>query len=75
MRHDSSESKWAALKRWAKSDTEERGTAPLLWLDAACVAPEDAGALELLPLLVSGCQRFLILAGPTYANRRARRRP
>ncbi|EOD07067.1 hypothetical protein EMIHUDRAFT_198333 [Emiliania huxleyi CCMP1516] len=72
--HDSREGKWAALQQWAKSDTEERGTAPLLWLDAACVAPEDAGALDLLPLLVSGCQRFLILAGPTYAHRRARRR-
>ena len=69
--HDSREGKWAALKRWAERDTAERGTAPLLWLDAACVTPEDAGALELLPLLVSGCQRFLILAGPTYANRRA----
>ena len=73
--HDSRQGKWAVLKRWAERDTAERGTAPLLWLDAACVAPEDAGALELLPLLVSGCQRFLILAGPTYANRRARRRP
>ena len=69
--HDSREGKWAALKRWMERETAERGTAPLLWLDAACVAPEDAGALELLPLLVSGCQRFLILAGPTYANRRA----
>ena len=68
--HDSREGKWAALQQWAESDTAERGTAPLLWLDAACVAPEDAGALELLPLLVSGCQRFLILAGPTYAQRR-----
>ena len=48
-----------------------RFAAPLLWLDAACVAREEAGPLELLPLLVSGCQRFLILAGPTYANRRA----
>jgi len=67
--HDSRQGKWAVLKRWAERDTAERGTAPLLWLDAACVAPEDAGALELLPLLVSGCQRFLILAGPTYANR------
>ncbi|EOD27613.1 hypothetical protein EMIHUDRAFT_235468 [Emiliania huxleyi CCMP1516] len=73
--HDSREGKFAALQRWAEGDTAERGTAPLLWLDAACVTPEDAGALELLPLLVSGCQRFLILAGPTYANRRARRRP
>ena len=69
--HDSSKGKWAALQQWAERDTAERGTAPLLWLDAACVTPEDAGALELLPLLVSGCQRFLILAGPTYANRRA----
>ena len=69
--HDSREGKWAALKRWAERDTEVRGSAPLLWLDAACVAREEAGSLELLPLLVSGCQRFLILAGPTYANRRA----
>ena len=67
--HDSREGKWAALQQWAESDTAERGTAPLLWLDAACAAPEDAGALELLPLLVSGCQRFLILAGSTYASR------
>mmetsp|Transcript_48481 Transcript_48481/g.155902 ORF Transcript_48481/g.155902 Transcript_48481/m.155902 type:complete len:206 (+) Transcript_48481:2379-2996(+) len=47
--HDSRQGKWAVLKRWAERDTAERGTAPLLWLDAACVAPEDAGAAAAAP--------------------------
>ena len=41
----------------------------MLWLDAACMAPKDFGVLELLPLLTMGCQRFVMLAGPSYSGR------
>ena len=53
----------------AARDAQERGEAPLLWLDAACMAPDDWGLLELLPHFTVGCQRFVMLAGPTYAGR------
>lgn len=67
--HDDREGKWAALEPWAVNIKEKRGASPLLWLDVACTAPEDKEALKLLPLLVSGCQSFLVLAGPSYAGR------
>ena len=69
--HDSRRSKWAALREWAARYETEHGAPPLLWLDAACV-PQDSStdrSLALLPLYIAGCQRMVVLAGPTFVER------
>ena len=68
--HDSRQDKWDALRRWAEERLMQRGVAPLLWLDAACVAQDEVQeSLALLPLFTSGCQHFLMLVGKTYTKR------
>lgn len=51
--------------------TETSGREPMLWFDKACIL--QGGNIEeqlaCLPIFLSGCQRLLILAGPTWVER------
>ena len=47
----------------------------LLWLDKACIDQTNIDTnLACLPVFLSGCNSLLVLAGPTYATRGARKR-
>ena len=69
--HDPREAKWAALRAWTARYEAERGAAPMLWLDAACVAQDSSTdrSLAMLPLYIAGCQRMVVLAGDTFLER------
>ena len=68
---DDRNAKWTALRVWGNEEWVKRGEAPLLWLDAACVAPDVTidRSLALLPLYLAGVQQTVILAGPTFLSR------
>ena len=68
---DDAESKWQALSAWAFEFTETQGRSPIVWLDKGClVQNQDIEAqLACLPVYLSGCQRFVLVAGETYQER------
>jgi len=62
--------KWAALSAWAEAFEEEHGRPPTVWLDKLCIDQRNVQeALACLPIFLAGCDRLLVLAGPTYSSR------
>ncbi|EOD08353.1 hypothetical protein EMIHUDRAFT_358867, partial [Emiliania huxleyi CCMP1516] len=46
------------------------GHEPTLWLDKACIDQTNIDqALTCLPIFLAGCQRLLVVAGPTFCRR------
>ena len=68
--HDPPATKWRALRRWAGAFEAQHGRAPTLWLDKACINQQAiTQSLACLPIWLSGCDKLLVLAGPTYCTR------
>ena len=67
---DPPEPKWAALSAWAEAFEAEHGRPPSVWLDKLCIDQRNVQeALACLPIFLAGCDRLLVLAGPTYSSR------
>ena len=68
--HDALEPKWEKLDEWAAAFEAEEKRVPVLWLDKACIDQQNIDAsLACLPVYLAGCQKLLVLAGPTYVQR------
>lgn len=70
--HDDEQQKWRWLKQWAVAYHTEHDRWPSIWYDRACIdekTPDVQASLAALPLIVIGCQRLIVLAGPTYTSR------
>jgi hypothetical protein len=68
--HDDVQAKWDALQAWCLRFEAAHKRPPKLWLDFCCIDQTNIHAsLPCLPLYLSGCQRFLIIAGTTYVQR------
>lgn len=68
--HDPAEAKWAALCAWGIQFRAKHGRAPLLWIDQHCIQQDNIAAqLQSLPVYLAGCQRLVVLHGPTYLQR------
>lgn len=74
--HDDPSHKWAALKAWRdRFVAENGGREPLLWIDKCCLLAPEAGDERAsddvlrLPVYVAGCERLLVLLGPTFMRR------
>ena len=62
--------KWEKLTEWCENFREEKGRAPILWLDKICIDQNNIfDDLECLPVFLSGCKGILILSGTTYMTR------
>ena len=65
--------RFRALQSWAREFEEHNGREPHIWFDKACVDQDDIQRSLLgLPIFVSGCSSFVVLAGPTCARACAR---
>ena len=68
--HDPPKQKWQVLCAWADTFQRQHGRDPIVWLDKACLNQTDIEAqLVCLPIFLSGCQKLVILAGPTFVER------
>ena len=68
--HDDGPEKWAALRSWADGFERATGRPPKVWLDKGCIDQKNIDAsLAALPLYLAGCDRLVVVAGPTYASR------
>ena len=68
--HDPVGPKWEALQKWCGAFEAKHGRSPVIWLDKACINQDDIAAnLACLPVFLAGCQRLLVIAGPTYCER------
>lgn len=68
--HDDAAQKWAALRSWADDFERATGRPPRVWLDKGCIDQQNIDAsLAALPLYLAGCDRLVVVAGPTYASR------
>lgn len=68
--HDDAEEKWTALEAWCESFRAVHAREPKLWLDKICIDQLDIKAdLQCLPVLLAGCNEFLVLSGQTYTSR------
>ncbi len=68
--HDDGSQKWAALRSWADDFERATGRPPKVWLDKGCIDQQNIDAsLAALPLYLAGCDRLVVVAGPTYASR------
>jgi hypothetical protein len=67
---DDPQMKWDALQTWCEGFRSKYGRSPKLWLDFCCIDQMniDAG-LRCLPVYLSGCKAFLVIAGRTYTQR------
>jgi len=62
--------KYTAIAQWAHCQRRETGHEPTLWLDKACIDQTNIDqALTCLPIFLAGCQRLLVVAGPTFCRR------
>lgn len=62
--------RFRALQSWAREFEEHNGREPHIWFDKACIDQDDIQRSLLgLPIFVSGCSSFVVLAGPTYVSR------
>ena len=62
--------KYDKLKEWAGGLDVGKDAETLLWVDKACIDQLNIDeSLACLPVFVSGCQRLLLLVGPTYTSR------
>ena len=62
----------AQLLAWASEQPATRpgGGAPMVWIDRCCIYRANLDlSLACLPIHVAGCNKFLVLAGPTYSGR------
>lgn len=67
---DNGAQKYEALRSWAEEFQTTNGRQPLLWLDKACIDQNNiSNDLMCLPVFLAGCERLLIIAGPTYVER------
>jgi len=67
---DVHDQRFDALQRWAAAFEAAQGKKPLLWLDKACLNWDDIeSSLQCLPLFLSGCHQFVVLAGSVYTTR------
>ena len=58
------------LRSWAADFEQAAGRQPVVWLDKACIDQQNIDdALAALPLYLAGCDRLVVVAGPTYAER------
>lgn len=63
-------SKFRALQSWAREFEAANGREPRIWFDKACIDQNDIERSLLgLPIFVTGCSSFVILAGPKYVSR------
>ena len=68
--HDDGSQKWAALCSWARDFERTTGRSPKVWLDKGCIDQQNIDAsLAALPFYLAGCDRLVVVAGPTYASR------
>ena len=71
--HDDDVLKWLWMREWAGDFHEIEGQWPTVWFDRACIDQTKVVHIEesisALPLIVAGCNRLLVLAGPTYTSR------
>ena len=68
--HDSGSQKWSALSVWAADFEKEHQRLPRIWLDKACIDQQNIEeSLAALPLYLAGCNRLVVVAGPTYQDR------
>jgi hypothetical protein len=62
--------KYTAIAQWAHCQRRKTGHEPTLWLDKACIDQTNIDqALTCLPIFLAGCQRLLVVAGPTFCRR------
>ena len=67
---DDGEEKFEALENWAAEFRQRESREPRLWLDKACINQTAIETdLQCLPVFLAGCDKLLILAGPTYTER------
>ena len=68
---DDAAAKHAQLNgEWGAAVRASTGGSALVWLDKACIDQTDIAAnLLALPVFLSGCQKLLMLVGPTYITR------
>lgn len=68
--HDPPAEKWAKLQQWRQQFKADMHREPRLWIDKYCLDQNDIrSSLTCLPVYLAGCQRLLVLAGPTYLTR------
>jgi len=68
--HDDAEAKWAALQEWRSKFILLHGREPRVWIDKCCIDQTSiADDLLCLPVFLGGCQKLVVLCGPTYLNR------
>jgi len=68
--HDNASAKWAALQSWREAFVRQHGHEPSVWFDKFCIDQQDIDAnLRSLPIFLSGCEKLLIVYGPTYLER------
>jgi len=68
--HDDADAKWAALQRWRQTFVDQNGREPKVWIDKCCLDQNSIEAdLRCLPVFLAGCQKILVLCGPTYLYR------
>ena len=61
---DDGDARYDQIKKWAD------GRDVSIWLDKACLDQSDiTTSLAGLPVFLAGCEKLLVLAGPTYASR------
>ena len=67
---DDGSKKFDALCSWALDFKSENGREPQLWIDKDCIEKTNLSEdLACLPFFLSGCKKFIIMAGPTYTER------
>merc|ERR1712217_437814 len=64
------EHKWKAFQKWRDAFRTEHGRSARIWFDKACINQNNIEAdLCGLPVFLSGCNKLLLLCGPTYLSR------
>jgi len=62
--------KYAKVDAWATKFEQNYQRSPRLWLDKACINPDNLDvSLACLPIFLSGCKKLLIAPGSTYSSR------
>lgn len=62
--------KSSAIMRWSAARAARTGVPPTIWLDKVCLdVAHIEDSIPMLPIFVSGCQSFLILAGEAWPTR------
>jgi len=68
--HEDATAKWTALQLWHGVFAATHGREPRLWIDKCCIDQRNIDVdLRCLPVFLVGCERLVVLCGPTYLNR------